>query len=187
MLKELVLKNRTYRRFDQSKAISRETLTELVDLARHSASAANLQNLRFWLVDEAHEELFSCLTWANYLEDWDGPTEGEKPSAYILVLAPRNFTKFIYIDTGIACQSMLLGATERGIGGCMHASIDKDKAQGLLGIPDGYEIILALALGIPAEEVIIAETDSQENIEYWRDKKGRHHVPKLPLKTLILN
>ncbi len=187
MLKDLIQKNRSYRRFDQSKPVSRETLIELIDLARLSASAANLQNLRFWLIDEANEELFSGLTWANYLQDWDGPAEGEKPPAYILVLAPRNFTKFIYFDTGIACQSILLGATERGLGGCMLASVDKDKVQMSLGIPEEYEIILAVALGTPAEEVIIDDADRKENIEYWRDKKDRHRVPKLPLKTLILN
>lgn len=187
MLKDLIQKNRSYRRFDQSKGITRETLTELIDLARQSASAANLQNLRFWLVDKANDELFSLLSWAGFLKDWGGPKEGEKPTAYIVVLAPRDFSKMVYVDTGIACQSILLGATERGLGGCMFASINKEKAQELLGIPEEYEIILAIALGTPAEEVLIDDADEQENLRYWRDEQDRHRVPKLPLKTLILN
>lgn len=187
MLKDLVTKNRSYRRFDQSEVISRETLKELIELARLSASAANLQNLRYWLIDKPDSDFFSCLAWANYITDWGGPKEGEQPAAYIIVLAPRNFTKYIYVDTGIACQSILLGATEKGIGGCILASVNSEKAKPLLGIGDEWEIVLAIALGTPAEEVRLEVADKKGNIEYWRDKKGVHHVPKLPLSELILN
>ncbi|MDI3503491.1 MAG: hypothetical protein PWP64_427 [Candidatus Cloacimonadota bacterium] len=187
MIRQLVLRNRSYRRFDQSKSINRQTLRDLVDLARLSPSAANLQNLRYWLVDTPNNDLFGCLHWANYLKDWDGPLEGERPAAYILILAPHNCTKYHYFDTGIACQSMLLGATEIGLGGCILASVNREEAQKLLEIPTEYEILLVIALGVPAEVVIIDQISAQDNIEYWRDEKDRHHVPKRSLDTLILN
>jgi nitroreductase len=187
MIRQLVLRNRSYRRFDQSKSISRQTLRDLVDLARLSPSAANLQNLRFWLVSNPHNSLFGCLRWANYLKDWDGPMEGERPAGYILVLAPHNCTKYHYYDAGIACQSVLLGATEIGLGGCILASVDRDEAKRILKIPPEWEILLVIALGIPAEEVIIDQIATNDNIEYWRDEKDRHHVPKRDLDTLILN
>jgi hypothetical protein len=59
-----------------------------VNLARLSASAANLQPLRYILSNDPHknELIFSCLAWAAYLKDWPGPPEGERPSAYIIML-----------------------------------------------------------------------------------------------------
>ncbi len=187
MVRQLVLRNRSYRRFDESQKISKQTLRDLVDLARLSASAANLQNLRFWLVDHPNDGVFGCLRWANYLKDWEGPLQGERPSAYIIILGPCKFTKFTSYDVGIACQSMLLGATEIGLGGCMIASVDKDKLHKLQNIPPDWEIMLVLALGVPSEEVVIDTIGVGENIEYYRDEKGRHHVPKRDLDTLILN
>ncbi len=187
MMRQLVARNRSYRRFEQGTAISKQTLRDLVDLARLSPSAANLQTLRFWLIEHPHGILFESLKWANYLKDWDGPEEGERPAAYIVVLCARNCSKFSYIDAGIACQSIVLGATELGLGGCMIAAVDKDKVHEALQIPKEWEIVLVLALGVPAEEVVIDNIAPGGNIEYWRDERDRHHVPKRELDTLILN
>ncbi|MEJ5296703.1 MAG: nitroreductase family protein, partial [Armatimonadota bacterium] len=49
-LKDLILRNRSYRRFRQERSVPVETLRELVELARLSPSAANLQPLKFLLV-----------------------------------------------------------------------------------------------------------------------------------------
>ncbi|HQB97989.1 MAG TPA: nitroreductase family protein [Candidatus Cloacimonadota bacterium] len=187
MMRQLVVRNRSFRRFEQGTAISKQTLRELVELARLSPSAANLQNLRFWLIDSPNSEVFKCLKWANYLKQWDGPLEGERPAAYIIVLTPINCSKYSYIDTGIACQSIMLGATEIGLGGCMIAAVDREKLHQVQGIPNDYEIALVLALGVPAEEVVIDDLSPGDNIEYWRDERDRHHVPKRILDTLILN
>lgn len=186
-MRQLVVRNRSYRRFEQGTAITKQTLRDLIDLARLSPSAANLQTLRFWLVDHPHSAMFESLKWANYLKDWDGPVEGERPAAYIVVLCARNCSKFSYIDTGIACQSILLGATEIGLGGCMMAAVDRDKVHKALQIPKEWEIVLVIALGVPAEEVVIENITPGGNIEYWRDERDRHHVPKRELDTLILN
>lgn len=189
MIRQLVLHSRSYRRFYESKSIKRQTLRDLVDLARLSPSAANLQNLRYWLIESGAdcEKIFPCLKWANYLKEWDGPLYGERPAAYILVLAPHNATKFHYFDCGIASQSIMLGACSLGLGGCMIASMDRERLHRELGLPQGMEIMLTLALGYPAEEVVVDSIDGEGNIEYWRDEKDRHHVPKLDLNTLILN
>lgn len=84
MIKELVMKTRSCRRFKEE-AISEELLRELVDLARLSASAANLQPLKYIISykKEMNDIIFPKLKWAGYLKDWDGPEEGERPSAYI--------------------------------------------------------------------------------------------------------
>ena len=66
MLREMVLKNRSYRRFFEDAAIGRDTLVELVDLARNTASARNLQPLRYILSAdrETNARIFPNLFWA---------------------------------------------------------------------------------------------------------------------------
>ena len=188
MIRDLILKNRSYRRFDESVTIEESTLRELVDLARCSASGANLQGLKYMLswMPERNAVVFPCLRWAGYLKDWDGPEEGERPTGYIIVLGDTSISKNFGVDHGIACQSMLLGAAEKGLGGCMFGSIRRDELRKALDIPEQYEVLLVLALGKPVEQVVIDEVGPDGDIKYWRDEQAVHHVPKRPLDDLIL-
>ena len=188
-IRELILKNRSYRRFHQEHTINRETLVELVDLARHSASGANKQPLKFYLScdPDTNEIIFPNLRWAGYLEDWGGPQEGERPSAYILILGDSSISDSFGVDHGIAAQSILLGATERGLGGCMIGSVQRIKFQRELDLPEPYQILLALALGKPRETVVIETLGPDGSIKYWRDQAGVHHVPKRSLDALIVS
>jgi len=188
MLRDLVLKNRSYRRYDQNAAVGRETLLELVELARISPSGGNRQGLKFFLsAGEANEKIFECLNWAGYLADWPGPCEGERPAAYIVVLADNEIGRGSETDAGIACQSMLLGAAEKGIGGCMFGSVNREKLRKNLSLPERFEIILVVALGIPVETVVIEELSEDGDIKYWRDENRVHHVPKRGLEEIIIN
>jgi len=188
-LKELVLKNRSYRRFYQEVPIEQELLRQLVDLARLSASGANRQPLKYALScdPEKNAVIFSMLGWAAYLKDWPGPTEGERPVAYIIILGDKKIKESFGPDHGIAAQSILLGATELGLGGCIIARIRKEKLRAALHIPDQYEVLLVLALGKPKETVKIEAVEPDGNIKYWRDKQGTHHVPKRSLEEIILD
>lgn len=187
-LHELVTQNRSYRRFDPSAAISTETLRELVDLARLSATGANRQPLRFLLANQPslNAKIFPHLSWAGYLKDWPGPAEGERPSAYIVILLDTSLSKTPGCDHGIAAQSILLGAAERGLGGCMIGSVKRDELCADLHLEDRYEILLVLALGKPVERVFIEELPADGSIQYWRDAQGGHHVPKRSLDDLII-
>lgn len=189
MFLSLVEQNRSYRRFHQQKRISEAELTELISLARLSPSAANLQNIRYYLVTDYEdcENMFPYLKWANYLRYWEGPEQGERPAAYIIILTPKATTRFHHIDTGIAAQTILLGAAEKGMGGCMIASADKVEIRELFNLPEAMEISLVIAIGYPAEKVVIDDIDDPDDVEYWRDDDGIHHVPKRRLKELILN
>lgn len=188
MIRDLVLKNRSYRRFHQETAIDIETLRGLVDLARHSASAANRQPLKYILSGNAEKNslIFPCLGWAGYLKDWPGPSEGERPSAYIIMLGDTEISQSFGIDPGIAAQSILLGATEQGLGGCMIASVQKDRLREVLDIPSRYEIVLIIALGKPKETVVINDVKPDGDVKYWRDSQGIHHVPKRSLNDIII-
>jgi len=188
MIRELILKNRSYRRFYQEVAIELETLRELIDLARLSASAANRQPLKYIICCEPQKNalIFPHLGWAGYLKDWPGPAEGERPSAYIIVLGDTEISQSFLCDHGIAAQSILLGATEKGLGGCIIATIHKDSLRKVLGIPPRYEILLVLALGKPRETAVIEAINPGGDIKYWRDSDGVHHVPKRSLDDIII-
>jgi nitroreductase len=189
MLKDLFRKNRSYRRFYQDIPITIETLKELVDLARLSATGGNKQPLKFFIVcdPKTNDKIFPLLTWAGALPDWPGPDEGERPSGYILILGDNKISQSYFgVDHGIAAQSILLGATEKGLGGCMLSSIQKEEAQKLLNIPPQYEILLTIALGKPKERVVIDTLKPDQDTKYWREKDGTHHVPKRSLEDIIL-
>ena len=188
MIRDLILKNRSYRRFHQEVAIEPETLRELVDLARLSASAANKQPLKYILSCDPQKNglIFPHLTWAGYLGDWPGPSEGDRPSAYIVILGDTEISQSFGCDHGIAAQSILLGATEKGLGGCIIGSIDREGLRKALGIPPRYEILLVLAIGKPRETVVIETVGPDGDIKYWRDDEGIHHVPKRPLDEIII-
>ena len=188
MIRDLILKNRSYRRFYQEVDIKLATLKELVDLARHSASAMNAQPLKYILSYEPQKNLliFPHLAWATYLKGWPGPAEGERPSAYIIILGDTEMSRFVDYDAGIVAQSIMLGATEKDLGGCMIASIDREKLRKILDIPPRYEIMLVLALGKPKETVMIETVGPSGDTKYWRDSEGVHHVPKRPLDEIII-
>lgn len=186
---ELIIRNRSYRRFDESKRLDADTLRSLVDIARRTPSAANRQPLKYVLVHEpeACGRLFPNLSWAGALKDWDGPAEGERPAAYVIVLCDKAVAADPGCDHGIACQSMLLAAAERGLGGCMIGSIQREAVREAFRIPNSFEILLVVALGTPAERCVLEEARPGGDVTYWRDADSVHHVPKRPLDEVILD
>ncbi len=188
MIEELVLKSRSYRRFYQDVAIEPETLRQLIDLARLSASSRNLQPLKYIpsCDPQKNASIFPYLSWAGYLTEWPGPGEGERPSAYIIILGDTEITETFGCDHGIAAQNILLSATEKGLGGCIIASVNRQELRETLRIPLRYEILLVLAIGKPKETVVVDTVGPDGNIKYWRDSKDIHHVPKRSLNDIIV-
>jgi len=184
---DLVARTRSYRRFDESHRIEYSTLESLVALARLSASGANRQPLKFAIFNSPSgcDRVFSSLVWAAYLKDWDGPEPGERPSGYIIIMGDKSISETFGVDHGIAAQSIMLGASESGLGGCMIASIKRDQLRSEFSIPEKYDILLVLALGKPVENVIIDDI-REGDVRYWRDKNRNHHVPKRTLEELII-
>lgn len=187
-VKELVLKNRSYRRFNQSFEISKHTLLELIDLARLSASGRNQQSLKYLISNtpEHNAKVFPHLSWAGFLTDWNGPVEGERPSAYLIFLHDSSISETHFCDEGIAAQSILLGATEIGLGGCIFWSVKRDALRSDWNIPEQYKILQVVALGQPVETAVI-EDIKDNDYKYWRDENQVHHVPKRSLNEIVLN
>ena len=186
---DLIERTRTFRRFDQNRTIDRPALEELVNLARLGGSARNCQPWQYAIFTDAGdcEKIFPYLGWAGYLSDWKGPEPGERPSTYVLCLLNRNWLKGsdkeAQFDLGIATQNLLLGAMEMGIGGCRIGAFSPKLAE-MFELGDHQELSLVVALGYPAEKVVI-EPCAAGNIEYWRDEGGVHHVPKRSLDEII--
>ena len=181
MLRDLLLRNRSYRRFQQQ-ALDEQTLVGLLELTRLCPSAANRQPLKYLLAwrPEQCAKIFPHLRWAAALAPWPGPAEGERPAGYILILGDSRIWRRWDWDTGIVAQTMLLGAAELGLGGFMVASIDQGGLRAALNLPEHLEALLAVALGRPGETVVL-EDGRPDDRPYWRDADDVHHVPKRPL------
>lgn len=185
---EIVKKNRSYRRFEEEKEIPQLALLKLVDNARLIPSASNLQPLKYYIVEYGERNIvFPFLKWAAYLTDWTGPVEGERPSAYIIILSDKNISSNVKWDHGIAAQTIILGAVSKEMGGCIIGSIDREGLSAALKIPGEYTIELVVALGYPKENVILKEIEPGEDIKYYRDSEGNHYVPKRKLADIIIN
>lgn len=186
MIRDLVIKNRSYRRFNSNVKIAKEQLLKWVELARFSASGRNIQSLKFVISNSAemNNRIFPNLGWAGYLTNWNGPNTDERPTAYIIILNDKLIAENHYCDEGIAAQSILLGAVEEGFGGCIIGTVNKNKIAKLLNLPANIEILLVIALGKPTE-IVVLEDAHGNNIKYWRDEYSVHHVPKRPLDELI--
>ena len=187
MLYDLIMKTRSFRRFRENEPVSMETLRYLVDLARLSGSARNVQPLKYFLVNDpvVNMQIFPHLGWAGYLKDWAGPREGERPAAYIICLLDTRLSREAECDLGIATQNLLLGGTEKGLGGCRIASISPG-LRNVLALEDHLKILLVIALGRPVETVVLEELKSDGDIKYWHDDAGVHHVPKRSLQEVIV-
>ena len=185
-LKDIFKITRSYRRFHQDYEVAVDILTDVVENVRYSASAANLQPLKFIIVNDkdTNAALFQHLRWAAYLKDWDGPEEGERPSAYIVMLGDRALSRYLDWDCGIALQTILIGLAEKGLGACAIASFNKDAVRAMFKVPDSLEIPLVIAAG-KAKETVVIDDVKDGNIKYWRDEHKTHHVPKRKLDDMI--
>ena len=184
----LVREARSCRRFVEDERVHNNSLTWLVDMARVCPSARNAQGLRYVIVASPQmcAAIFPHTKWAGALK-WDGPCMGERPTGYIAILTPEKPNKNVYIDVGIAAQTIQLGAQNNGIGCCMHASFKPKECSEILSVPEGMEIALLLGLGIEKEKRIIATMPEDGNVNYWRDANGVHFVPKRELNEVLLN
>ena len=187
MIRDLIMQNRSYRRFDFSVKIPSSQIEKWIELARFSPSAKNMQPLKYAITtdEDVNDLIFPDLGWAGYLTKWPGPAENERPVAYVTVLLDKSLAENRYCDDGIALQSILLGAVEDGFGGCIIGTVNKSKVARALKLPENLEILWVIALGKPAEKVVL-ETAEGNDIKYWRDKNEEHHVPKRPLDELII-
>lgn len=189
MFRDLVIKNRTYRGFDESYRIDRAVLEELVDLTRYTASSANLQPLKYRVAaDRETVARIQPLThWAGALPQLQLPREGSRPTAFIVICQDMRISASTAMlkDVGIVAQTIALGAAEMGLGCCMIGSFSAQKLREAIELPEELEPKLVIALGKPAEEIVLEEAQAGKTT-YYRDERGAHHVPKRPLSEILI-
>ena len=186
-LLSLCQKSRSYRKFNEGRRVTKQELLELINLARFAPSSVNRQALRFMPIytQEKCALVFPALHWAGLLKNWEGPKEGERPAGYILILTKLEIAKDMRFDCGIAAQTIMLGANEKGLGGCILGAIDRDTLYQKLNIDkEKYSIDLCLAIGEPNQNVKIVPV--KESTDYYVDENEAHCVPKLELIDLIV-
>ena len=186
-LRELLQRNRSYRRFRQDERLGESMLEGLVELTRYCASGRNLQPLKYRIVCSEKEcaEIFPALAWAGYLPEWPGPEVGERPAAYLVQCLDTQLTENLLCDDGLQLEAITLGAVSLGLGTCIIKSFNAAAIKEALHLPANMKPLYVVALGVP-EEVVEIEDMQGEDVKYWRDENKIHHVPKRELKELLL-
>ncbi len=189
--KELVRKNRSYRGFDETRRIAREELIELAELARLCPSSVNKQPLKYHLACEKEvvDKIQKETKWARALPELDLPHQGMCPTAFIVICQDTRIDESLsryQRDVGIVAQTMLLGAVDKGLGGCMIGNFGAASIKEVLGLPDDLVPMLIIGLGKPAEKVVLTEIEDGESTAYHRDEQDVHYVPKRKLEDILL-
>jgi len=182
---ETIYKRRTIRKFKQD-VISVEILKKLVDAARIAPQGGNAQALKYVVINDEKliEPIFKTTAWAGYIRPAADPQEGQKPTAYILILGDTEIKKEGFdIDAGAAVENLLLTAVEEELGAAWLGAIDRKKIKELLNIPDKYVLHTLVALGYPDETPVIEDTE--KCIKYYKDENGVLYVPKRKLEDII--
>ena len=180
-IEKALLERRTIRLYQQ-KPVPTEDLRFMIDAARQTSSASNLQRLRFVVVTTPSKvlEVLSKTAWAGLVKPRRTPAAGVTgPAAFIAVTAPENPNGIVYADAGAAIQSMQLAAWAKGLGCCWIGSIDKAAMKQILQVPEGREVLFVVAVGYPAEAPCSEDVHSVDKLAYYLDDANRLHVPKL--------
>ncbi len=190
MFKELVAMNRSYRGYDSSYVVGKDVLEELVDLTRYCASNSNRQVFKYKLVYEADDvsTTIDNIEFAKNLDNIDLPKKGKEPTAFIIMCIDDSTQRYInhyQKDIGICTQTILLGACEKGLGGCMVGNFSPARLKEELKIDKDLYPVFVIAIGKPDEKIEIVEVVN-DDIDYYRDENDVHYVPKRKLSDIIV-
>ncbi len=180
-----LINRRTIRKFTQE-TIPGKDLLDLVEYARVAAYPANLQPLKFAIIDKKvlTDKIFPHIKWAGYLVDGT-PKENEKPTAYITVLGDKSIKNSFEVEAGAAVTSMMLGALDKGIASCWIGALNRSEIMNILNLDnDNLELLYLLALGYPAQESQICELI--EDVKYFLDENHVLNVPKRSMDEILI-
>lgn len=183
-LARLLRHNRSYRGYDASFRVREDQLRKIIAVATLCPSARNQQVLRFRpvLADEAAKVL-RHIRLGGALPELHLPFPGTEPNAFIVICSTVEESKYVDVDLGIVAQSMLLQAVEMGLGGICIGAFDHKELREELSLP--HEPLLVLAIGRPAEKILLKECRAGDNLNYYR-MDNTHYVPKITIDDLIL-
>jgi len=182
---DVLYARRTIRKFTQE-PIPKQILTRIVEVARLAPSANNRQPLRYLIVNDPGlcDQVFAHTRWAGMLGPAGTPKEGERPTAYILLLVDTELDwRWSAHDIGAAAQTIMVAAQNHRIGTCWMGAIDKAAIASLLDIPGKYRLDTLISMGYPAERSVYE--DEQGDVKYYKDEQDTLHVPKRRLEDIL--
>ena len=183
----LATQSRTIRFFDTSKIVSEDEINYILECARRTPSAANLQRIRYITIsgDEA-KKAFGKISLGGYLPESEKPTESDAAPLYIVVFAENKpLDVNLSIDVGINAQTIALAASENGLGSCMIRNFDSEYFASLVDSAD-YVPVLVIAVGHPSQKACIVDIEADESVKYYKNEFSVNCVPKRKLNDLIL-
>jgi len=189
-LDTLLQKNRSVRGYDHSVQVSPEVLRRIVSVCAKIPSARNQQVLRFSLVSAATNPEMAVTINRNIkmggaLPELHLPLVGTEPQAFIVVSSTIEPDHNVYIDLGIALQSMLLKAVEIGLNGIIIGAFNHDNIREALQLK--YQPLSVLCIGKSAERFTLVPIREADSHKYYRDDANMHYVPKVCVDDLIIN
>ncbi|MCW4019469.1 MAG: nitroreductase family protein [Candidatus Bathyarchaeota archaeon] len=147
---EAIKKRRSIRSY-QEKPVEETKLLRILEAARLSPSAVNMQPCDLIVVKEP--EAKKRLSKA-YPRTWF-----EKAPLIVIVCATpekawqrKDGEEIWKIDAAIAMQSLVLAATAEGLGTCWVCAFDEEKTRDALGIPETVRVVAMTPLGYTAEQ-----------------------------------
>jgi len=192
MILDLVTKSRSWRGYDESRKVTREELVSLVQCARLTPSSINMQPLKYYLAydPETVAKIQPLTGWARALPELELPRPGKRPTAFIVICQDLTLNSSLarfQKDIGIVAQTMLLAATEMGLGGIMIGNFNAEKVRAALELPETIAPMLILAIGKPDETIVLTDVGEDGSTNYYRDENDVHYVPKRSLESLLLD
>jgi nitroreductase len=147
---ETVKSRKSVRAYDE-RPVPDDVLAKILETARISPSAKNLQPWHFIVVrDPVKRAELSAGTWARFLKD--------TPVVIVGCGDRKASPHWNIVDTSIALQTLVLAATSEGLGTCWVGSFDQDKVKVLLRIPQNYDVICLIALGYERKKMDLTRT-----------------------------
>lgn len=181
---DAIIKRRTKRKYT-NKGVSRDLLETLVGLARFAPMGANLQPLKYAIIDgELAKKVFPLTKWSGYHPE-DAPTEVEQPPSYIAILGDNEIKQNgqFETDSGASGAIICLGAEELGLSTCWLGAIKREEIKELLGLSEKYSLLYLIAVGYSEQKAEFC--DAEGDIKYFMEKDVLT-VPKRTLSEILI-
>lgn len=188
-LQNLLEWRRSYRKFDETRLISKNDIDEILNSIKFASCANNRQYLRFISVENKDKvlEIFDNTKWAASLPNNMGrPKEGERPVYFIAILSDEDKKlRFNGIDEGLVISNLTLTAAEKGIGSCIIGSVNDKKMREILNYDNNYSCEVIIAFGYPKVKSTIKKINLEEDQSYYLDEDGNYLVPKYKINDIV--
>ncbi|MBW1802410.1 MAG: nitroreductase family protein [Deltaproteobacteria bacterium] len=154
-----IIKNRRSVRRYLDQEVPDDDLQRILDAVRWSPSWANVQCWEVIVVKDSGVK--ASLQGALHKTNPSQKAIVEAPvvlvlcgklesSGYYKEKVTTKFGDWLLFDLGVATQSVCLTATDLGLGTVIVGLFDHDRAKDVLGVGDGYDVVVMIPIGYPA-------------------------------------